>query len=75
MHANLTNALLQCVNYWSGTVLAGKRSEMVFEYLPEEVCLSESFWRFVIADHDISVPFLIVGSVAEPDVFLERTHV
>jgi hydrocephalus-inducing protein len=59
-----------------GVVLAGKRAEMIFEYMPEDVGLAESFWRFSIPEHpDISVSFLLVGTVAEPEVYLERTHV
>jgi hydrocephalus-inducing protein len=58
-----------------GLVLAGKRAEMVLEYTPEEVGLSESFWTFTIPEHDIRVQFLFVGYVAEPELALERTHI
>ncbi len=53
-----------------GVVLAGKRAEMIFEYMPDDVGLLESFWRFSIVEHpDISVSFLLVGTVAEPEVY------
>lgn len=55
-----------------GTILSGKRHEVVFEYTPELLDLVESMWTFSIPDHGISVPFLLVGHASEPNVFMER---
>ena len=57
-----------------GTVLAGRKFEMIFEFTPDEVALQESFWRFRIPSLQIDVPFLLVGSIKEPDVELDRTR-
>mmetsp|Transcript_4036 Transcript_4036/g.9628 ORF Transcript_4036/g.9628 Transcript_4036/m.9628 type:complete len:4944 (+) Transcript_4036:104-14935(+) len=58
-----------------GVVLSGKKAECVFEYTPEEDVILESFWRFTIPEHNISVPFLLVGHVVEPTVMLDHTFV
>ena len=36
--------------------------------------LVESFWRFIIPEQNISVPFLLVGHTADPHVVLDRSH-
>jgi hydrocephalus-inducing protein len=62
----------RCVHR-EGVVLSGKKSEMVFEYTPESDMLIESFWRFEIPEYSISVPFILVGHVKEPNVYLDKT--
>ena len=39
-----------------------------------ELDLVESFWRFIITDQNISVPFLLVGKAREPDIAMDRSH-
>jgi hydrocephalus-inducing protein len=39
-----------------------------------ELDLVESFWRFIIPDQNISVPFLLVGKAREPDIAMDRSH-
>lgn len=51
-----------------GTVLSGKKFEIVFEYTPEADQMQESLWKFEIAEQGIVVPFLLVGHVLEPKV-------
>lgn len=58
-----------------GMVLAGKRFEMVFEYTPSEVKTTELLYRFMVPEHNIDQLFLVVGSVVEPRVFMDRNHV
>lgn len=70
----------------TGLVYSGKKFEMVFEYLPQDLGLQviffensnsnaqESFWLFKIPQHNIEVPFVLVGSAEEPEVFLDKTH-
>eukprot|EP01083_Nonionella_stella_P030808 84381_1 len=58
-----------------GVIQAGRKVEMVFEYTPTHTQLVESFFRFRILDSTLSVPVLLVGSVAEPEVRLDRAHV
>ena len=66
------SAAFKCIHK-EGFVLSGMKSEMVFEYVPDSDQLLESFWRFVIPEHDISVPFILVGHVKEPRVFFDKT--
>jgi len=54
-----------------GTILSGKKFEMVFEYTPDNVGEHESFWNFKIPVEDIVQPFMIVGHVVEPIVLFE----
>ena len=57
-----------------GAVLAGRKFEMVFEFVPETTALQESFWRFRIPALKIDQPFLLVGTILEPDVSLTRSR-
>jgi len=58
-----------------GVIMGGKRYEILFEYTPQRDDIFESFWRFRIPEQDISVPFLLVGMVMEPNVTLDRAGV
>ena len=58
-----------------GIIEAGKKTEMVFEYRIETMDLVETFWRFVVENQGVSVPFLMVGYGSEPNVSLDRSHV
>lgn len=55
-----------------GVIMGGKKYEIMFEYTPDSDDIAESFWRFRIPEQDISVPFLLVGLVVEPDITLDR---
>jgi hydrocephalus-inducing protein len=68
------NPAFRCVT-GEGLMLAGKRSEMVFEYTPDTVAMSEAFYRFKIPAHGVSELFLFVGSVLEPKVSFDRSKV
>lgn len=58
----------------SGTIESGKKSLVEFQYISENLELSESFWRFFIQEHNISVPFLLVGHTHEPAVSFDRSR-
>ncbi|XP_037622519.1 hydrocephalus-inducing protein homolog isoform X2 [Sebastes umbrosus] len=58
----------------SGTILPGKKVEVCFEYVAEQLDVVESFWSFVIETLSLSVPFLCVGFAKEPLVYLDRPH-
>lgn len=64
------NEAFRC-NTPRGIVESGRKYEMVFEYVPEVETLVESFWRFEIIAHGMSIPFLLVGDVTEPEVKLD----
>ena len=58
-----------------GTILSGKKFEMVFEYTPDNFGEHEGFWNFKIPFEDIAQPFMTVGYVVEPVVLLETGKV
>ncbi|XP_034061831.1 LOW QUALITY PROTEIN: hydrocephalus-inducing protein homolog [Gymnodraco acuticeps] len=58
----------------SGTVLPGKKVEVCFQYVAEQMEAVESFWSFVIETLSLCVPFLCVGTTKEPLVYLHRPH-
>ena len=68
------NTNLVC-NTPKGVIEPGKKTEMVFEYRVETMDLVETFWRFVVENQSVSVPFLMVGYGSEPNVSLDRSHV
>lgn len=62
--------LFKCITP-KGLILSGKKSEMVFEYTPDQVGEHKSRWLFKIPDQNIVQHFLIVGRVNEPNVLFE----
>lgn len=54
-----------------GLILSGKKTEMVFEYVPSQVGEHESRWIFKIPSEKITQEFLVVGRVNEPNVLFE----
>ena len=65
--------------YWkcvqsSGILSAGKRIEIIFEYLPEDSFIAESFFKFKLSS-GVEQLFLFVGKVTEPKVFFSTSKV
>ncbi|GAA6221266.1 hydrocephalus-inducing protein homolog [Lates japonicus] len=58
-----------------GIILPGKKVEMCFEYIAEQLDTVESFWSFVTETLSLSFPFLCVGNTREPLVYLNRAHI
>ncbi|XP_077982980.1 hydrocephalus-inducing protein homolog isoform X2 [Glandiceps talaboti] len=56
-------------------VSAGKKNLLGFDFIPNKLDIVESFWRFTIPEHNISVPFLLVGNTREPAISTDRSHV
>ncbi|MGH0129444.1 UNVERIFIED_CONTAM: hypothetical protein FKN15_002207 [Acipenser sinensis] len=65
--------VLRCLTE-KGTIRAGKKVENTFEFLPQQLDIAESFWTFLIPEHNIAVPFLLVGHAREPSVYLDRSY-
>ncbi|XP_065180488.1 hydrocephalus-inducing protein homolog isoform X2 [Sycon ciliatum] len=53
-----------------GVIDAGKRNKMVIEFAPSNTRFLEGFWNFTIPEHRLSIPFLLVGRMTDPDVTL-----
>ena len=58
-----------------GTILSGKKYEMVFEYVSDSLDLVESFWRFFVPEFNFSIPFVMVGHTFEPALSFDRSHI
>lgn len=48
---------------------------MSFDFYPRSFGVVESAYRFEIPTHSLSVPFLLVGQVNEPQVLFDRTFI
>ncbi|XP_059848459.1 hydrocephalus-inducing protein homolog isoform X2 [Hypanus sabinus] len=59
----------------TGFILAGKKTEVTFEFVSQQLGITESFWSFKIPQLNISVPFLLCGDASEPAVSFDRSHV
>ncbi|ELT89592.1 hypothetical protein CAPTEDRAFT_222082 [Capitella teleta] len=58
----------------AGTIRSGKKVQVGFEFVSSEQTLVESFWKFVIPELNIVIPFLVVGNTLDPGVSLDRSH-
>eukprot|EP01041_Mallomonas_annulata_P003640 gene3640-7257_t len=52
----------------AGMLHSGKRVEMIFEYLPDEMAVAESFYKFKLPGVGLEQIFLFAGKVSEPKV-------
>ena len=59
----------------SGILFAGKRIEMIFEYVPEDMEISESFYKFKLLNVNVEQLFLFAGKVREPKIFLSTSKI
>jgi len=48
---------------------------MAFTFTSSDDALVESFWDLLIPGNDITVPFMLVAHVSEPDVVLNQSHI
>eukprot|EP00762_Andalucia_godoyi_P000512 ANDGO_05257.mRNA.1 Hydin len=72
--ANARAPGVRCLTQY-GTIHSGKKFELVFEFIPDSLSVSEAFWSFEIKSHSIAIPLMVVGRAAEPDVLFEKGHV
>ncbi|KAI8909684.1 hypothetical protein EDD86DRAFT_206048, partial [Gorgonomyces haynaldii] len=70
--ATTDNSFFKCLTP-KGLVLSNKKSEVVFEFMPETIDVRESLWQFSIPEHGIRIPFLLVGFSTEPSVYLNTS--
>ncbi|XP_042636791.1 hydrocephalus-inducing protein homolog [Orycteropus afer afer] len=57
-----------------GTIHPEKKAEIVFQFTPFHLDITESFWTFLIPEHNIKVPFLLVGKTTDPLISLDQSH-
>lgn len=48
--------------------------QITFQFTPSHLDVTEAFWTFLIPEHNISVPFLLVGKVTDPLLSLSKAH-
>ncbi|KAK2848119.1 hypothetical protein Q7C36_009801 [Tachysurus vachellii] len=56
------------------SIQPGKKVEVSFKYHAQELDLVESFWTFLIPEYKFSVPFLLVGTAKDPNVYIDHAH-
>ena len=49
--------------------------QMAFTFTSSSDDLVESYWDLVIPGNDITVPFMLVAHVSEPNVVLDLSHI
>ncbi|XP_045149859.1 hydrocephalus-inducing protein homolog [Echinops telfairi] len=57
-----------------GFIHPEKKAEVVFQFTPLHLDVTESFWTFLIPEHKIKVPFLLVGKTTDPLISLDKSH-
>ncbi|KAL8431118.1 hypothetical protein Efla_004639 [Eimeria flavescens] len=57
-----------------GKILAGKKTEVAFEYIPTRLGICEQLWTFSIPTRQLVQTLLLVGRATEPHVTFEKTH-
>ncbi|XP_048648423.1 hydrocephalus-inducing protein homolog isoform X1 [Marmota marmota marmota] len=58
-----------------GCIHPEKKAEIVFQFTPSHLDITEAFWTFLIPEHNISVPFLLVGKAIDPLISLDKSHI
>ncbi|KAI4571668.1 hypothetical protein MJG53_013774 [Ovis ammon polii x Ovis aries] len=58
-----------------GLILPEKKAEVIFQFTPSHLDISEAFWTFLIPEHNITVPFLLVGKATDPLINLDKSHI
>lgn len=69
---DFTNILKETDNGF--LIKSGKKYECGFEFKSSQLGLVESFWKFLIPELDITVPFLLVGDTRDPSITLDKSH-
>ncbi|XP_008833211.1 hydrocephalus-inducing protein homolog [Nannospalax galili] len=57
-----------------GLIHPEKKAEIVFQFLPSHLDITEAFWTFSIPEHNISVPFLLMGKTTDPLIYFDKSH-
>ncbi|XP_076989079.1 hydrocephalus-inducing protein homolog isoform X4 [Tamandua tetradactyla] len=57
-----------------GIIHPEKKAEVIFQFTPFHLDITEAFWTFLIPEHNITVPFLLVGKTTDPLISLDKSH-
>ncbi|XP_041629006.1 hydrocephalus-inducing protein homolog isoform X5 [Vulpes lagopus] len=58
-----------------GLIHPEKKAEIVFQFTPFHLDITEAFWAFLIREHNITIPFLLVGKATDPLINLDKSHI
>ncbi|KAM5262598.1 hydrocephalus-inducing protein homolog [Ctenodactylus gundi] len=58
-----------------GCIHPEKKAEIVFQFTPSHLDTTEAFWTFLIPEHNISIPFLLLGKATDPFISLDKSHI
>ncbi|XP_036202709.1 hydrocephalus-inducing protein homolog [Myotis myotis] len=58
-----------------GCIHPEKKAEIIFQFTPLHLKITEAFWTFSVPEHNITVPFLLVGKASDPLVNLDKSHI
>ncbi|XP_070253950.1 hydrocephalus-inducing protein homolog isoform X4 [Myotis yumanensis] len=58
-----------------GCIHPEKKAEIIFQFTPLHLKTTEAFWTFSVPEHNITVPFLLVGKASDPLVNLDKSHI
>nr|KAF6318524.1 HYDIN axonemal central pair apparatus protein [Pipistrellus kuhlii] len=58
-----------------GCIQPEKKAEIIFQFMPLHLRITEAFWTFSVPEHNITVPFLLVGKASDPLVNLDKSHI
>ncbi|XP_058135740.1 hydrocephalus-inducing protein homolog isoform X1 [Dasypus novemcinctus] len=58
-----------------GIIHPEKKAEVIFQFTPLHLDITEAFWTFLIPEHSITVPFLLVGKTTDPLISLDKSHI
>ncbi|XP_021570831.1 hydrocephalus-inducing protein homolog, partial [Carlito syrichta] len=57
-----------------GFIHPEKKAEIAFQFTSFHLDITEAFWTFLIPEHNITVPFLLVGKTTDPLISLDKSH-
>ncbi|XP_069312434.1 hydrocephalus-inducing protein homolog [Eulemur rufifrons] len=57
-----------------GFIHPDKKAEIVFQFTPSHLDITEALWTFLVPEHNIRVPFLLVGKATDPLISLDKSH-
>ncbi|XP_037371987.1 hydrocephalus-inducing protein homolog isoform X2 [Talpa occidentalis] len=58
-----------------GLIYPEKKAEIIFQFTPSHLDITEAFWTFTVPEHNITVPFLLVGKATNPLISLDKSHI
>jgi hypothetical protein len=58
-----------------GLVAPNKKSEIAFEFYSETLDTKESLWTFSLTEHNVRIPFLMIGYAVEPTILMSQPGV